>query len=125
MSGEPIVYGGLVFAWLLGLASRDVSENAVAELGWHDGYHTQPTFAGDTIAALSRVLSVEPVADTSLGVVRLQMVGVKNLRAEAALDRFGDALFVRENDKRERGESKIPEKIFEIERELLVRTVLP
>lgn len=125
MSGEPIVYGGLVFAWLLGLASRDVSENAVAELGWHDGYHTQPTFAGDTIAALSRVLSVEPVGETGLGVVRLQMVGVKNLRAEAALERFGDALFIRENDKRERGESKIPEKIFEIERELLVRATLP
>ena len=28
MSGEPIVYGGLVFAWLDGLASRDVSEHA-------------------------------------------------------------------------------------------------
>jgi 2-methylfumaryl-CoA hydratase len=125
MSGEPIVYGGLVFAWLLGLSSRDVSENAVAELGWHDGYHTQPTFAGDTIAALSRVLTVAPLADTGLGVVRLQLIGVKNLRAEAALERYGEALFVRENDKKDRGESKIAEKIFEIERELLIRTRLP
>ena len=24
MSGDPIVYGGLVFAWLDGLASRDI-----------------------------------------------------------------------------------------------------
>ncbi len=48
MSGEPIVYGGLVFAWLLGLSSRDTTENAVWDLGYHDGYHTQPTFAGET-----------------------------------------------------------------------------
>ncbi|MCB9728343.1 MAG: MaoC family dehydratase N-terminal domain-containing protein [Deltaproteobacteria bacterium] len=125
MSGEPIVYGGLIFAWLLGLASRDVSENAVAELGWHDGYHTQPTFAGDTVAALSRVLRVEPLAEGGGGVVRMQLVGVKNLRAEAALERFGEALFMRENDKRERGEEKIPEKIFEIERDVLIRSALP
>ncbi len=128
MSGEPIVYGGLIFGWLLGLSSRDVSDNAIWELGYHDGYHTQPTFAGDTIAALSRVLTVEPIElrapDGSVqtaGVVRMQLVGVKNVRADEALARFGAALFEREGDKRRRGVDKIPEKIFEIERELLVR----
>ena len=62
MSGEPIVYGGLVFAWLEGLASRDISERSVWELGFTEGYHTQPVFAGDTIGALSRVLAVEEAA---------------------------------------------------------------
>ena len=61
MSGEPIVYGGLVFAWLDGLASRDVSEHAIWELGFTEGYHTQPAFAGDTVGALSRILAVEDV----------------------------------------------------------------
>ena len=121
MSGEPIVYGGLVFAWLLGLASRDVTENALFDLGYHDGYHTQPTFGGDTIAALSRVLAVDPGPRPGVGVVRLQLIGVKGLRAEAALDRFGADLFVNENDKRDLGKEKIKEKIFEIERALLVR----
>ena len=50
MSGDPIVYGGLVFAWLDGLASRDVSEHAVG-LGFTEGYHTQPAIAGDTVGA--------------------------------------------------------------------------
>jgi hypothetical protein len=59
MSGDPIVYGGLVFAWLEGLASRDVSENSVWELGFTEGYHTQPAVSGDTVAALSRVLAAE------------------------------------------------------------------
>ncbi len=128
MSGEPIVYGGLVFAWLLGLASRDATDNAVWELGFHDGYHTQPTFAGDTIGALTRVLSVEPFDagdGKPRGKVRMQLVGVKNLRAAAALDQYGAELFELENDKRGAGKEKIPEKIFEIEREVLVRGELP
>lgn len=122
-SGEPIVYGGLVFAWLCGLASRDVTENAVWELGFHDGYHTQPTIAGDTLYALTRILAVEPLtsADNDLGVVRMQLIGTKNLRAAAALDRYGADLFLAEDAKKALGKEKIPEKVFEIERAVLVR----
>ncbi|MDZ7781597.1 MAG: hypothetical protein U5K56_01150 [Halioglobus sp.] len=122
MSGEPIVYGGLVFAWLEGLASRDVSENAVWELGFTEGYHTQPAFTGDTLGAISRVLEVEDAPDAQgLGIVTLQLIGVKNLAADDALQRYGADLFVKENDKRELGMDKIPDKIFEIERRLLIK----
>ncbi len=121
MSGEPIVYGGLVFAWLEGLGSRDVSENAWADLGFTEGYHTQPTVSGDTVAALHRVLAVEPVPALKAGVVTLQLIGVKNVSAAEALDRFGDDLFVKETDKKDLGKEKLPAKIFEIERRLLVK----
>jgi 2-methylfumaryl-CoA hydratase len=123
MSGEPIVYGGLVFAWLEGLASRDVSENAVWELGFTEGYHTQPAVSGDTVAAISRVLRVEPspVFGDDLGVVTLQLIGVKNVSAAAAVKTYGADLFVKENDKKDKGKEKIPAKIFEIERRLLVK----
>jgi 2-methylfumaryl-CoA hydratase len=123
MSGEPIVYGGLVFAWLDGLASRDVSENAVWELGFTEGYHTQPAVSGDTLAAVSRVLAVEPspVLGDDLGVVTLQLVGVKGVSAAAAVKTYGEDLFVKENDKKDRGKEKIPAKIFEIERRFLVK----
>jgi 2-methylfumaryl-CoA hydratase len=124
MSGEPIVYGGLVFAWLLGLASRDVSENAAGELGMHAGFHTQPVVSGDTVYALTRVLEVGPapqLGDSALGVVRTQLVGVKNLRPQEALDRHGAELFMPEDGKKARGVDKIGDKIFEIERSLLVR----
>jgi len=121
MSGEPIVYGGLVFAWLEGLGSRDVSENALADLGFTEGYHTQPTVAGDTVAALHRVLAVEPLRALKAGLVTLQLVGVKNVSAAEALDRFGDDLFVKETDKKDLGKEKLPAKIFEIERRLLVK----
>lgn len=122
MSGEPIVYGGLVFAWLEGLASRDVSENAVWELGFNEGYHTQPAFAGDTVGALSRVLAVEDCdAAPDFGIVTLQLIGVKNISAAAALERHGQDLFVKEDSKRGAGKEKIADKIFEIERRLLIK----
>jgi 2-methylfumaryl-CoA hydratase len=122
MSGEPIVYGGLVFAWLDGLASRDVSENAVWELGFTEGYHTQPAFAGDTIGALSRILNVEDVPGADgYGLVGMQLIGVKNVSAAVALDRHGTDLFTKEDTKRGLGKDKISDKIFEIERRLLIK----
>lgn len=122
MSGEPIVYGGLVFAWLDGLASRDVSEHAVWELGFTEGYHTQPAFAGDTVGAISRILAVEEVPGAAeFALVTMQLIGVKNIAAAAALEQYGADLFIKEDSKRELGKDKIPAKIFEIERRLLVK----
>ena len=122
MSGEPIVYGGLVFAWLDGLASRDVSEHAVWELGFTEGYHTQPAFAGDTVGALTRILAVEdaPSSDAH-GIVTMQLIGVKNTSAAAALEKNGADLFLKEDAKRALGKEKITDKIFEIERRLLIK----
>ena len=124
MSGEPIVYGGLVFAWLDGLASRDATENALWELGFTEGYHTQPAVSGDTVAALSRVLDARPVSGPMAeiaGIVTFQLIGVKGVSAAAALDTHGADLFVKENDKKALGKDKIPAKIFEIERRVLIK----
>ncbi len=122
MSGEPIVYGGLVFAWLEGLASRDVSENALWELGFTEGYHTQPAVSGDTVAALSRVVATETLPNTdSAGIVTFQFIGVKNISAAAALETYGADLFIKENDKQKLSKEKLSSKIFEIERRLLIK----
>ena len=122
MSGEPIVYGGLVFAWLEGLASRDVSENALWELGFTEGYHTQPAVSGDTVAALSRVVATETLPNTdTAGIVAFQFIGVKNISAAAALETYGADLFIKENDKQKLSKEKLSNKIFEIERRLLIK----
>jgi len=124
LGGSPVVFGGLVFAWLEGLASRDVSENAVWELGFTEGYHTQPTFSGDTLYCVSRVLSVEPAPgdlNDLLGVVTFQLIGVKNISAYDAVHEFRDELFIKEKDKKNMGLSKIENKVFEIERRLLIK----
>lgn len=120
LSGEPVVYGGLVFAWLEGLASRDTSENALWDLGYTEGYHTQPVIAGDTLYALSRVLRKEEgPPELEAGIVSLQLVGLKNVTGEEALARYGDALFQKELDKPR--DKRLAAKVFEIERRLLIK----
>lgn len=122
MSGEPIVYGGLVFAWLCGLASRDVSENALWDLGYTEGYHTQPAFAGDTVGAISRVLATEEGPEgINAGIVSFQLIGVKNITPAEAIEKHGPDLFIKENAKKALGKEKIADKIFEIERRLLIK----
>jgi 2-methylfumaryl-CoA hydratase len=124
MSGNPIVYGGLVYAWLEGLASRDLSENALWEIGFTEGYHTQPAIAGDTVAALSRILAREAAPAELNGyadIITVQFIGVKNITAAQALQTHGTDLFIKENDKKALGKHKLSDKIFEIERRLLVK----
>lgn len=121
MSGEPIVYGGLVFGWLAGLASRDVTENMIWDLGYNEGYHTQPAISGDTVGAITRVLACEDGPLSGSGIVHMQLIGVKNIKTPEALEKFGADLFIKENDKKDLGKEKIPEKIFEIERRALIK----
>jgi 2-methylfumaryl-CoA hydratase len=124
MSGEPIVYGGLVFAWLIGLSSRDISENMLWDIGYTEGYHTQPAISGDTVTGISRILKTEDVGmkyGINAGEIQLQFIGFKNIKASDAYDKFGDDIFLKENDKKKLGKEKIPEKIFEIERKLVIK----
>lgn len=124
MGGDPIVYGGLVFSWLIGLASRDVSENLLWELGFTEGYHTQPSISGDTVTAISRVLTVEDAGDKygiPAGEVHFQFIGFKNIKAAEAYEKYGNDIFIKENDKKKLGKDKIAEKIFEIERKSVIK----
>ena len=56
--GRPLVVSTLTLAIVTGLSVSDVSQNAVANLGWDDVKLTAPVFAGDTIYAESEVLEV-------------------------------------------------------------------
>ncbi|MCB1304067.1 MAG: MaoC family dehydratase N-terminal domain-containing protein [Leptospiraceae bacterium] len=121
MSGEPIVYGGLVFGWLSGMASRDISENMLWDLGYTEGYHTQPAISGDTVGSITRILALEDGPMAGTGVIHAQFIGVKNQRPAEVLDEHGADLFIKENDKKNLGKEKIPAKIFEIERKILIK----
>ena len=52
-----MVYGGIVFAFVAGLASEETEENAVCILSYDEGRHLNPVFAGDTLFAESTVLA--------------------------------------------------------------------
>lgn len=110
-----VVYGGLVMSWVLSLQSRDMSGNALWDVGLDAGAHPNGTLAGDTLFAASRVEAKQELGPNA-GIVTLRVVGTKNRPPEAL---YGDGqLFVPELDK---AEGKIGEKVVEITRKLLVR----
>jgi itaconyl-CoA hydratase len=83
--GKPLVVSTLTLAIVTGLSVPDVSQNAVANLGWDDVKLTAPVFAGDTIYAESEVLEVRPSASRpGQGVVRVRTRGF-NQRDETIL----------------------------------------
>jgi hypothetical protein len=100
------------------LASRDTSGNALWEAGFDGGAHPAGVIAGDTLYAASRVLGVESRGADS-GLVTFKLVGTKNTKPSALLDAGAD-LFSSELGKKS-ADSKVKEKVFEIERTVLMR----
>ncbi len=54
--GERITYGGINLSLVFGLASEDISENAINELAIDEVQFTAPVLHGDTLYAESEVL---------------------------------------------------------------------
>jgi itaconyl-CoA hydratase len=74
--GKPLVVSTLTLAIVTGLSVADVSQNAVANLGWENVRLTAPVFAGDTIYAESEVLEVRPSRSRpGQGIVRVRTRG--------------------------------------------------
>jgi acyl dehydratase len=55
--GKPIVNSALTLSIVVGMSVSDVSQKAIANLGWTDIKMTRPVFPGDTLYAETRVLS--------------------------------------------------------------------
>lgn len=107
-TGTRVVCGPLVFAWIASLASRDTTANALWDLGYDKGVHPAPVLAGDTLFAASQVVQKRDHNEQS-GIIKFHLVGVKNEKP-AALAQAGIDLF----------QDKFAQKIFEIEREVLL-----
>ncbi len=75
--GRRVVYGGVVLAFTVGLASQDTSENAITEIEMDNGRHTNPVFHGDTIYAESTVLEKRDSERPDAGIVKFKLEGKK------------------------------------------------
>lgn len=86
--GQIISYGGVNFSIVLGLSSQDCVENALAELGLDNIRLSKPVVHGDTIYALTEVLSKEDADQDDAGIITFRHYGF-NQRAEqvAQVDR--------------------------------------
>jgi acyl dehydratase len=70
-----IVYGGVNFSMVLGLAAQDCCENALAELGLDNVRLSKPVLHGDTIYAYSEVLDATPAEQDDAGLVTFRHYG--------------------------------------------------
>jgi itaconyl-CoA hydratase len=80
MAGSPLGDGRLVFGLLtasmvVGLASQDTAEQALAEIGLDLVRFTEPVHHGDTIYAYTEVLAIEAGGSDDAGVVRFKHWG--------------------------------------------------
>jgi itaconyl-CoA hydratase len=73
---KPLVCSPLTVALMVGMSVSDVSQKAVANLGWQDIRLTAPLFPGDTLYAESEVLEKrESKSRPEQGVVTIRTVG--------------------------------------------------
>jgi len=103
-----VVEGGLVFAWVCSLASRDTSANALWEMGYDRGSHPAPVLTGDTLFAASKVIGKREHSDRA-GIVRFHLIGIKNDEPYSLME-TGFELF----------DGKPAQKVFEIERDVML-----
>ena len=76
--GKPLVNSTFLLAVITGMSVSDVSQKAIANLGWTDIKLTAPVFVGDTIYAESEVLAKrESKSRPTQGVVTVRTTGRK------------------------------------------------
>jgi itaconyl-CoA hydratase len=74
--GKPLVCSPLTVALMVGMSVSDVSQKAVANLGWQDIRLTHPLFAGDTLYAESEVVDKrESASRPEQGIVTVKTIG--------------------------------------------------
>jgi itaconyl-CoA hydratase len=77
--GKPLVNSCLTLAIVTGMSVADVSQKAIANLGWSRVELTAPVFVGDTIYAESEVLSKRPSRSRPVqGLVTVRTRGLKS-----------------------------------------------
>lgn len=74
--GQCIVASPFTLALMVGMSVTDVSQKAIANLGWSDIKMTHPVFAGDTLYAESEVLDKrESKSRPTAGLVTVRTTG--------------------------------------------------
>ena len=81
VQGKNVVVGNLVYSLVLGMSVPDVSGAAIANLEIESLLHPKPTFHGDTIYAVTKVLDVKETSKGDRGIVTVETKGI-NQRGE-------------------------------------------
>jgi 2-methylfumaryl-CoA hydratase len=76
--GKRLIYGGHIISIARALSYNGL-ENAVKIMAWNAGSHTNPTYAGDTLYAFSKIIDISDHPNiANAGLVRIQLIATKN-----------------------------------------------
>jgi len=76
--GQPLVDSTFTLALVTGQSVMDISQNAMANLGWDEVRLPNPLFEGDTVYSRSEVLEKrESKSRPNVGIVRFKTTGYK------------------------------------------------
>jgi itaconyl-CoA hydratase len=79
--GRPLMNSCFTLSLVTGQSVADLTQNAVANLGWDDVRLPHPVFEGDTIYSSSEVLETrESKSRPNAGIVRVRTTGVNQER---------------------------------------------
>ena len=97
--GQRLVVSTLTVSIVTGMSVSDMSQKAIANLGWTDIMLPSPVFAGDTIYAESEVLEKRPSKSRpGQGIVKFKTTA-KNQRGQVVCSYFRTILVIgRDND---------------------------
>ena len=77
--GQILVNSAFTVSLIVGMSVRDVSQNAIANLGWKEIRLPSPVFVGDTLYAKSTVLEKrESKSRPTAGIVKVSTLGEKS-----------------------------------------------
>ena len=73
---KPLIVSTLTISIITGMSVSDISQKAIANLGWTDIKMSHPVFVGDTIYAESKVLDKRPSKSRpGQGIVTVETIG--------------------------------------------------
>jgi 2-methylfumaryl-CoA hydratase len=87
----------LLFHMVFGKSVPDISQNAVANLGYAAGRFLRPAYAGDTVQAMSTIIGLKENSSAETGTVYVRTIGTNQL-GETLLD-YCRWVMVRKRDK--------------------------
>jgi len=83
--GERLIYGGHVISLCRALSFNGLG-NAMWMYAINAGTHANPVFAGDTLYCYNEVLDVIDHERTDIGLLRLRMIGLKNMSSTEMIE---------------------------------------
>lgn len=94
MFGKRLQFGGVTASLIIGMASQDTAENALAEISLTEVRFKIPVFHGDTLYAFTEVLDTKGADQEDAGIVRFRHWGV-NQKDETVFEGVREVLIKR------------------------------